>query len=40
MSPTELWWWLEAKMGVRMVSKGLSEDDAEGLYEFMKERGL
>jgi hypothetical protein len=37
MAPAEFWWWLEEKMGVRMFG-GLSEDDAEELYQMMMEK--
>jgi len=39
MSPTELWWWFEAKLGVSMVG-GLTEDEADGLVEMMQARGI
>lgn len=37
MSPTEFWWYIEAKMGVKMYGN-LTEDEAEGLYEMIKDR--
>jgi len=39
MSPTEFWWFIEAKMEVKMYGN-LSEDDAEGLYQMMQEKGI
>ena len=39
MHPTELWWWLEVKMGVQMVGK-LTKDEADELIEFMQNKGI
>lgn len=39
MHPTELWWWLEAKMGVRMIGS-LTLDEAEELCDYMQEQGI
>jgi hypothetical protein len=34
-----VWWFIEAKMGVKLYGS-LTEDDAEELYDMMKERGI
>jgi len=39
MSPQEFWWFIEAKMERELYS-GLSEDDADGLLELMKDKGV
>ena len=39
MHPTELWWWFEAKLGVKKIGS-MTQDDADELIEFMESRGI
>ena len=34
-----VWWFIEAKMGVKMVG-GMTEDDADDMIEMMEARGI
>jgi hypothetical protein len=35
-----VWWFVEAKMGVKMAGDSLTEDDADELIEMLEDRGI